>query len=1020
MFNTIINQNTENENNTAISATWPDYDLIKNFFFKLYSDTSGYLGITTITKGITKTSQFLTTELEKAVLYCNEQAINGSDVYFSLGLQHERLNTNSRGKSDTVYAIPGLWADIDIADEKAHSSSELPPNKEEALKIPAVLPFKPTIIIFSGHGLHIYFLFTEPWILSNEAERREAEKLLRGFQSLLRQEARRHGWKLDNTASLAQMLRVPCTFNYKDPENPKTVLILENNYDQHYTPQDFSECLPSRLVEHSQPSNYFNTSKRGYADDIIDNCSFMQHCRDNSRTLTEPEWYAMGTNLCHTIDGIQKIHELSRNYPGYSEQETNDKIEHAIRANAPHTCRHIQEDLMFQCPADGCGPLVVSPLSHATNSTVIAQRFIKEQEPIILENPEKVYEENILAYLAELKQRRPEVYDSFKNKLPKKVNLKTLNKRVSEKGEEIKKERLINANDDKDLKEFDDIFPNIPLKNLKVPEEYIVKTDGLYSINKAVDELISISLTPVVITHYIFNFDTREQKVGLAVYNQSRWLTIIVSRNTISSRTGIVSLPARGLQVTSETAKYMVDYLHKFEMVNRDIIPTSLAVSHLGWSNGSFLPGASGDLILDLEDNSAQIANGFRESGTLPIWREKISPLRLFIIARFIIAAAFASPLLPLLKQRVFVIHSWCRSKGGKTAATYAALSVWGDPDILRASFKDTHVAIERRAALYCNLPLVIDEKQVLEAHKYDQMEALIYQLTQGSSKGRGGKDGGFQPFNNWENICISSGEEPVTNNSSRGGMMNRLLEVFGEPIPEEQTAREVYSWVRDQHGTAGIAYIKKLIEYMEEQPDSLNDQFSLALNILEDAYPEGNLQYLVNIAIVMLGDYLSSVWVFGEDELIAWEGAKDMGLKVAQKVCSEYIADEATRAYEYILGWYSSNSNQFYADPNGRTFYGFIRQEEENDYLCIYPQVFDQAMHDGGFHSQKVKQDWVERGYLLYEEATDKTKRRLVKRLKDPYTKQVVGFVCVKLAKLVPDREPDINIHMPDNEIPF
>ena len=180
-----------------------------------------------------------------------------------------------------------------------------------------------------------------------------------------------------------------------------------------------------------------------------------------------------------------------------------------------------------------------------------------------------------------------------------------------------------------------------------------------------------------------------------------------------------------------------------------------------------------------------------------------------------------------------------------------------------------------------------------------------------------------------------------------------------------------------------------------------LNEKFDLALKILKEELPDGNLQYLADIAVVMIGDYLSSIWIFEIDELTAWEGAKGMGLIIAKKICSEHIEDEATRAYEYILSWYSSNYEHFNYDAN--PYYGCLRKEEDNDYICIYPQEFEKAMHDGGFNSRRIKQDWAERGLMLFEEGTEKTKRRLCRRLKDTYTGQMIGFICVKIEKSVP-----------------
>src|SRR5690606_36006305 len=111
---------------------------------------------------------------------------------------------------------------------------------------------------------------------------------------------------------------------------------------------------------------------------------------------------------------------------------------------------------------------------------------------------------------------------------------------------------------------------------------------------------------------------------------------------------------------------------------------------------------------------SATVVSGYSSSGDFAEWRKAVEPIRNgHPIARFMLSAAFAAPLLKLVNQRVFIIHAWGASRGGKTAAAKAALSVWGDPDTLITTFNATRVGLERTAAFYSDLPLVIDEKQV-------------------------------------------------------------------------------------------------------------------------------------------------------------------------------------------------------------------------------------------------------------------------------------------------------------------
>ena len=80
-------------------------------------------------------------------------------------------------------------------------------------------------------------------------------------------------------------------------------------------------------------------------------CEFLQYCRDNARTLSEPLWYAMLSNLSRFGDeGRMLSHQLSKPYPGYSVAETDKKLNHAFTASGPMTCNEIANK-GFRCPS---------------------------------------------------------------------------------------------------------------------------------------------------------------------------------------------------------------------------------------------------------------------------------------------------------------------------------------------------------------------------------------------------------------------------------------------------------------------------------------------------------------------------------------------------------------------------------------------------------------------------------------------------------------------------------------------
>ncbi|MGU8740171.1 phage/plasmid primase, P4 family [Clostridium perfringens] len=73
-------------------------------------------------------------------------------------------------------------------------------------------------------------------------------------------------------------------------------------------------------------------------------CDFIRHCKKNSKTLSEPLWHGMITNLALFKGGTYRIHELSKGYKTYSEKETEEKISNFLKSGAgPMTCETLRD-----------------------------------------------------------------------------------------------------------------------------------------------------------------------------------------------------------------------------------------------------------------------------------------------------------------------------------------------------------------------------------------------------------------------------------------------------------------------------------------------------------------------------------------------------------------------------------------------------------------------------------------------------------------------------------------------------
>ncbi len=151
------------------------------------------------------------------------------DVYFGLCPQGD-LGPGARGTEDNAQALLAVWVDIDV-DEGKHKRGHHP-TKEQAGDAIRALPVKPSAIVWSGGGYHVYWFLDKPWVLDTPEEREKAKALSTSWQAFVR--ARFSPFDLDATADLARVLRVPGTLNHKtDP--PTEVKQGALHEDRRYT-----------------------------------------------------------------------------------------------------------------------------------------------------------------------------------------------------------------------------------------------------------------------------------------------------------------------------------------------------------------------------------------------------------------------------------------------------------------------------------------------------------------------------------------------------------------------------------------------------------------------------------------------------------------------------------------------------------------------------------------------------------------------------------------------------------------
>lgn len=147
-------------------------------------------------------------------------------VYFGL----LRRRDQSSGKAENTLPGAVVWADLDFKDFAGGAT--------EARARLARFGLTPSIVVASGHGLHVYFLLgdpTSPELLSDLARR--LALVIGG----------------DHTHDASRLLRLPGTVNRKQPDEPVDVILERFDPDQRFTMEELEKAIEAIGAPRTQP-----------------------------------------------------------------------------------------------------------------------------------------------------------------------------------------------------------------------------------------------------------------------------------------------------------------------------------------------------------------------------------------------------------------------------------------------------------------------------------------------------------------------------------------------------------------------------------------------------------------------------------------------------------------------------------------------------------------------------------------------------------------------------------------------
>lgn len=455
----------------------------------------------------------------------------------------------------------------------------------------------------------------------------------------------------------------------------------------------------------------------------------------------------------------------------------------------------------------------------------------------------------------------------------------------------------------------------------------------------------------------IYNLEDETYKVELHFIEDNQEKTIIVDKETIASKSKIITLSNYGIYVNSNNANQLITYLGEIIAHNSKLIPRVKSVSRMGWIKKEFVPYSS-NIIFDGETSFKEPYIAISQTqGDFENWKREVTKLRKNKIVRLVMDASFASVLLEYTGGLPFVVLVWGGTGLGKTVVLKVAASIWGNPDGtgLINNLDSTTNFIYRTMGFYHDMPCFFDELQVFNGNK----NRLIMTITQGIDRGKADKDKGNKKKETWKNAAIFTGEDSISSANSGGGTLNRLIEIYlNAPLFED--CMGAVDFVKENYGFAG----REFVEYISKKgKDSIKaiykQKFKEILALGKTADKQAS-----SMANILTADTILNEFMFQEEE-IKIEDIKEF-------LTSKEEIDISERAYDYFIDEVIKNASCFIRekeDSSGldnpemkREFWGSINNYE----ITILKSQFDKMIGIASFNSKKTIKEWGDKGYLI------------------------------------------------------
>jgi P4 family phage/plasmid primase-like protien len=181
-----------------------DYNDSIEFLRQLFLGTEEDVELRALPNGPGRPTVKFTRDPDDVIAFCRINDSHGYGIYFGVCT---RSSDGRGGSREFLRELPAFWCEID--------TGKFGMSIEDAVAILLSCPLPPSVIVFSGHGLHCYWLLREPYSVTwapmgIDAEKERVERVTHGLARIF------HGDT--NACDVTRVLRLVGTHNTKGGE----------------------------------------------------------------------------------------------------------------------------------------------------------------------------------------------------------------------------------------------------------------------------------------------------------------------------------------------------------------------------------------------------------------------------------------------------------------------------------------------------------------------------------------------------------------------------------------------------------------------------------------------------------------------------------------------------------------------------------------------------------------------------------------------------------------------------------